>query len=70
MRKYCPRCGCEHETAVIQKEETYPVKGEPITIVANVCICAHCGEEIMTVEYDDENLLRAYAIYCKRHGHL
>lgn len=70
IRAYCPRCRCEQEILVIQKEETYPVKGEPITIAANVCICTHCCEEIMTLEYDDDNLRRAYAIYQKRHGHL
>lgn len=68
MKKYCPVCGCEQEIKLIQKEETYPVKGEPITIIANVCVCEECGEEIMSIRYDDENLRRAYEQYRIRHG--
>lgn len=66
--KYCPTCKCEQEILLVQKEETYPVKGEPITINATVCTCVHCGEEIMTEEYDDDNLRKAYAKYRSRHG--
>lgn len=65
---YCPTCECEQEILLVQKEETYPVKGEPITINATVCTCAHCGEEIMSIEYDDGNLRKAYAKYRSRHG--
>lgn len=65
---YCPTCECEQEILLIQKEETYPVKGEPITINATVCTCAHCGEEIMSIEYDDDNLRKAYATYRNIHG--
>lgn len=68
MKYYCPACESEQETLVIQKQETYPVKGEPTPIQANVCTCAKCGEEIMTLQYDDDNLRRAYAKYRSRHG--
>lgn len=66
--KYCPVCNCEQEILLVQKEETYPVKGESITINATVCTCAYCGEEIMSIEYDDDNLRKAYAKYRSRHG--
>lgn len=65
---YCPACEREREIFLIRKEETYPVKGEPITINATVCTCAHCGEEIMSIEYDDDNLRKAYAKYRSLHG--
>ena len=68
MQYYCPACGKRQETIVVRKKETYPVRGEPITIIANVCTCACCGEEIMTIECDDENLRRAYAKYRAKHG--
>lgn len=68
MKQYCPVCGCEQEVLLIQKEETYPVKGEAITITATVCVCAKCGEEIMTFDYDDDNLRKAYAKYRAAHG--
>ena len=65
---YCPACKREREIFLIRKDETYPVKGEPTTINAIVCTCAHCGEEIMSVEYDDDNLRKAYAKYRSLHG--
>lgn len=68
MKQYCPVCGCEQEMKILQREETYPVKGEPITIMANVCVCAECGEEIISIQYDDENLRKAYEQYRIRHG--
>lgn len=65
---YCPACECEQEILLVQKEETYPVKGELITVRATVCTCAHCGEKIMSFEYDDDNLRKAYAKYRSLHG--
>lgn len=67
MRLFCEKCRDMREVRVIQKQESYPVKGEEITIQADVCTCAECGTEIMSIEYDDENLRRAYAIYRERH---
>lgn len=66
MQLYCPVCDCKRDIKVVTKEETYQVKGEPVTIMANVCTCAVC-EEILSFEYDNENMLRAYAIYDARH---
>ena len=60
MKQYCPVCDCEQKVKIVRKEETYSVKGEPITIEANVCTCAKCHEEIMSLEYDSDNLRRAY----------
>ena len=65
---YCPACEREREIFLIRKDETYPVKGEPITVRATVCLCAYCGEEIMSPEYDDDNLRKAYAKYRSLHG--
>ena len=50
---YCPACEREREIFLIRKDETYPVKGEPITVRATVCLCAYCGEEVMSPEYDN-----------------
>lgn len=68
MKQYCPVCGCEQEIHLVQKEETYPVKGEATTITATVCVCSSCGEEIMSLDHDDENLRKAYAKYRSAHG--
>lgn len=68
MKLYCPVCNSKQEVSIISKEETYPVKGEPITIMASICTCASCGEEILSLQHDDDNLRRAYAIYRSRHN--
>ena len=68
MKQYCPVCDCERDVKIIRKEETYSVKGELITIEANVCTCAQCHEEIMSFEYDSDNLRRAYEKYRMNHG--
>ena len=70
MKQYCPVCGNEQEVKPVKKEETYSVKGEQITIQATVCTCAQCGEELMSFEYDDDNLRKAYAEYRTRYGML
>lgn len=64
---YCPTCECEREVFFVQEDETYPVKGEPITIRAAFFRCVHCGEDIMS-KYDDDNLRKAYAKYRNIHG--
>lgn len=68
MKQYCPVCEDMQEIELVEKEETYPVKGEPITIQATVCTCGQCGEELMSFKYDDDNLRKAYAEYRARHG--
>ncbi len=68
MKLYCPVCDCKQEIEIIEKEETYSVKGEPITIMASVCTCVTCHEEILSLEYDDNNICKAYAIYRSRHN--
>ncbi len=64
---YCPKCETEVESTVREVVETYPVRGEEITIKARVRFCAVCGEDIWDDKLDSENLLRAYAAY--RAGH-
>lgn len=68
MRGYCPNCNETKELAMIDKEETYPVRGEDITIDARVAVCETCGAEVFVREIDFENLEKAYRIYRDRHG--
>lgn len=67
---YCPKCDTEVESTVREVTETYPVKGEEITIRAQVRFCAACGEDIWDEELDAKNLLTAYAQYRQKHGML
>ena len=41
-RRYCDVCRRETEVVVTERKETYPVKGEPITIDAKVKVCSQC----------------------------
>lgn len=65
---YCPKCETDVETVVKEVQETYPVKGEDIVIVAKVRFCKDCGEDIWDDELDSQNLLNAFAAYRKKHG--
>ena len=65
---YCPKCESDVETTVKEVLETYPVKGENITIKARVRFCSICGEDIWDETLDAENLLNAYAEYRRNHG--
>lgn len=67
---FCSTChkNCDCTTRI--KEETYSVKGEPITIVANVSFCSECGEPIWDSIHDNENLAKAFNAFRKRHRFL
>ena len=65
---YCPNCNSEVLTEVKTVSETYPVKGEEITVTAKVRCCKNCGQSIWDEELDGQNLLDAFAIYRQRHG--
>lgn len=70
MKRFCPSCRRKRKISVIGKEETYDVFGEPVTIFAHVTTCSVCGEEILSIPHDDDNLRRAYAVYRGRHHFL
>ncbi len=65
---YCPNCDSEVESTVRVISETYPVKGENITIEAHVRFCACCGNDLWDEQLDAQNLLDAFAEYRSRHN--
>lgn len=65
---YCPYCNAEVNSSVRVVSETYPVKGEDITIEAHVRFCDCCGADVWDEKLDPQNLLDAFAEYRKRHG--
>ena len=60
---YCSNCEALQETNIIEKEQTYCVKGISITLTAPVRVCCACGEEILDAELDDETLKMFYKEY-------
>jgi putative zinc finger/helix-turn-helix YgiT family protein len=68
MRQYyCDNCNNFVPTHIIDREETYPVKGDPTTIIAKVRICDICGGDSSDSKLIDESLLRAYDKYREKH---
>lgn len=64
---YCPSCGELRSIEVKNEKETYPVKGEFVEIDALVSYCTHCGEQILDIDLDDQNLKTAFRQYRKKH---
>ena len=53
---YCPNCETLQETKIIEKEQTFCVKGVSITLTAPVRVCCVCGEEISDMDLDSKTL--------------
>lgn len=68
MLRYCPKCNRERELNQVQRPETYPVKGEPITVSANVMVCPVCGTDVFDEDLDSQNLAAAYSQYRQQNG--
>lgn len=68
MKGFCPNCFKEVELEIETRLETYPVKGEPTTVEAQVCVCPDCKNDVWVTEYDEANLERANNVYKKKHG--
>ncbi|MGI1691680.1 type II toxin-antitoxin system MqsA family antitoxin [Thermoanaerobacter uzonensis] len=68
MKKFCPVCGKEQETEVIEKEEVSNIRGDEIKTLARIRVCSVCGEELFDEELEEENIQRVYDIYRKKHG--
>jgi len=56
-----------NQCRIVERDETYPVRGEPITIRARVRVDAR-DRDIFDEELDSASLLRAYDAYRTRHG--
>ena len=67
MIEYCDICEKEVKTQIITRQETYNVRGEEITVNAQVLVCAECGEELFNEELDSVTLIDAYNEYRRRH---
>jgi len=57
----------EREIEYIQRDETFEVRGDTITVQSNVPCCTFCGAELLDVESGDETLRKVYAEYRKKH---
>ncbi|MGB9859743.1 MAG: YgiT-type zinc finger protein [Moorellaceae bacterium] len=67
-KAYCHTCDAERELEIRVVEQTFPVRGDPVTIEAPVAFCAVCGEEVFDRELDFAALEQAYAEYRRMKG--
>lgn len=63
----CPECMQMTEYNVVKRADTFEVRGERITVDAQVAVCRTCGEDIGLGELDDATFQAAYAVYRARH---
>lgn len=61
--KFCESCNKNVQTNIIKKKETYSVKGTDITVIANVMVCAECGEEMFNEALDQATLIDVFEKY-------
>jgi putative zinc finger/helix-turn-helix YgiT family protein len=64
---FCPDCMAMREYDVVDRHETYPVRGEDVAIDARVAVCRVCANDISMPELDDAALQAAFSVYRARH---
>ncbi len=67
---YCAKCDGIVETEVRSIKENYEVRGEDISILANIVYCKNCNEQIFYEKLDNENLNQVYKEFRKRRGYV
>jgi len=65
---FCPNCNAEMEYRVINREKTFVVRGESITVKGDLIVCSKCNQEITDDEYYGKLMEEAYGIYRKVKG--
>ncbi len=53
-------------TAVVERQETFPVRDVSVTIMTQVRICQQCGADVYDRDLDGASLDRAYAMADER----
>lgn len=65
---FCSDCEEKVKTDIVQKEETFTVKGEKVSVPVSVLVCSKCKNELFDEELDSANLASAYNEYRKQHS--
>ena len=67
MKKICLQCRKMVETEVLEREETYKIKGEDVKVNSRIPVCVECGAELWDDEMSNETIKEAYRVYRVRH---
>lgn len=65
---FCENCGKLVNYQIISKRDTYNIRGEEITITAEIPVCENCDTELLDVYLEDKNLRKAYKKYAEKYG--
>lgn len=68
MEHYCQHCDHFRPSHTGEREETFKVRGEEITVRGPVRVCDECGHVMGDEELDGALLVNAYNEYRRRHG--
>ncbi len=68
MKAYCPQCGADRQMEMVNKRESYKVRGEEISLDVTVPVCPSCGEVVSIPSVDDSILDEVYRLYRDRKG--
>ena len=69
MTAFCPTCEDYRETKVVEREETYDVRGRRITVPVKAELCAACGESLGS-DTEDQTILDAVHAEYRRQADL
>lgn len=67
MKNFCCNCNQLQPIQVKTVLEEYQIKGESVSINAQVAHCAVCGSELWNEELDNQNIQLVYATYRSLH---
>lgn len=68
MQEICPTCEKYSEVELINKNESYEVRGDNIEVPVEFFSCRECGEEFVNLSSQKDPLSAAYRIYRQRHN--
>ena len=56
------------EADVVERKETYTVKGEPFEVLAQVAVCPQCNQDLYDDELDSQTQQSVFNQYRQKHG--
>lgn len=65
---FCPNCDEDREVEIIERVESFPVRGEELEVTAKVAVCLSCKEDVPDERLDDATLRSVYETYRKKYG--
>ena len=67
-KMFCPKCDKTQPVTTIQRQETFTVRDEKVSVLSELNVCSVCKEEFATTEQEEENVRKAYDEYRRENG--